>query len=99
MRWIDGLLTIGLAICLLDGMEHAAESGGKADREEQQHHPRLGAELAVEPQAEQDSDQHRHPELEPYRARRQRAIEALAFLGWSRRGLRRHGLLMRVVHP
>src|SRR5690349_10144805 len=81
---------LGLATCILlrgvIGAVHrandAADAGRKAKAQEQDHEPRLGPGLAVEPASEQQSDDDGDSELEADRGRRQGRVETLGLAGY-----------------
>src|SRR5271154_6128096 len=80
-----------------DRTQHVAESGDQADHQEREHEPRLGAESAIEPHAEEQAHDYGDAELEPDRARGQRVVRALAAArGRIDAGV--HGLSMRLLH-
>src|SRR5262245_61110090 len=104
MLWIFGLpiaVLLGRFLGALDGADDVAEPGDEADHEEREHEPRRGAELAIEPHAEQQADHDRDAELEPDRARRERIERATRAascgIGEDRAGLA-HGISMRLLH-
>src|SRR4051812_47515860 len=77
MRAMLGGFLADMAVRLLgslDRAQHAAEASDQAKAEEQEHHPWLGAELAIEPHPDQDADHDPEAELEADRARRQALV-------------------------